>query len=256
MLRYAVLNFELKHIINRLQHKNENIIVDYAVENVTLSSSKRIYQKTKLLIDMIPKNSICALKMSSFGSKESPIYAYNHINKLIEYAKLKDICVCIDAEDVLYPNLCYSLMLKHNKQDSIHVYNTYQMYCKNGINDMICDINKAKKDNIMIGIKLVRGAYLKTQNNLFDKKYKTDNQYNKAIDIALTTNHAHTIIATHNKKSLDYILNFNKKKYVTAQLLGMGKSEGQIDYRYIAVGTFFELIPYLIRRLHERFFWE
>lgn len=255
MLRYAALNFELKHIINRL-YKKENIIVDYAVENVSLSSSKLIQQKTKLLIDTIPRNSMCALKMSSFGSKESSLHAYNHVNKIIEYAKLKDIRVCIDAEDILYPNLCYSFMLEHNTSDYIHVYNTYQMYRKNGINDMINDIDKANNDNIMIGIKLVRGAYLKKQSNLFTNKYETDNQYNKAMSIALTTKHAHTIIATHNIESLKYALRYNKNKYVTAQLLGMGTSEGDVDYRYIAVGSFSELVPYLFRRLQERYSWD
>jgi hypothetical protein len=63
------------------------------------------------------------------------------------------------------------------------------------------------------------------------------------------------MLATHNERSLRYAKRFDKERYVTAQLLGMGKNIG-IDYRYVPVGNMFELTPYLIRRLKERMTWD
>jgi len=42
---------------------------------------------------------------------------------------------------------------------------------------------------------------------------------------------------------------------VTAQLLGMGRPLGKVNYRYVAFGSLKELTPYLFRRLCERASW-
>jgi len=67
--------------------------------------------------------------------------------------------------------------------------------------------------------------------------------------------HVHTLLATHNERSLRYAKKFDKDQYVTAQLLGMGKNIG-IEYRYVPVGSLYELTPYLLRRLKERMSWD
>jgi len=256
MLRYAALNFELKRVMGQIYERGERVILDYAKENVPLSSATRIRQTTETMINKIPKGSMCALKLTSFGSGESPSQAKDHVTKLIQHAKMRGVGVCIDAEDVLYPDLCYSLMYEHNTSTYTHVYNTYQMYRQNGIDDMIRDIDRAKKDEIMIGIKLVRGAYLRKQPDVFTDKSDTDRQYNDALSVALTAPRAHTILATHNEESLQLATQFSRDKYVTAQLLGLGREPGQIDFRYVPSGSFRELAPYLLRRLWERWSWD
>ena len=155
MLRYAALSFELKRVMSELYKNGERVILDYAKENVSLSSAMRIRQTTETMIDTIPKGSMCALKLTSFGSRESPSQAKHHVSKLIQHAKMRGVSVCIDAEDVLYPDLCYSLMHEHNTSTYTHVYNTYQMYRRDAIDDMMRDIDRTKKDEIMIGIKLM-----------------------------------------------------------------------------------------------------
>ena len=67
------------------------------------------------------------------------------------------------------------------------------------------------------------------------------------------------LLSTNDINPMDinagYAKRFDKDRYVTAQLLGMGKNIG-IDYRYVPVGNMFELTPYLIRRLKERMTWD
>ena len=110
-------------------------------------------------------------------------------------------------------------------------------------------------DGFKLGLKLVRGAYLKRQPGLLDKKSSVDRQYSQGMRYSLTCPNAHTMLATHNEKSLIYAKRFDREQYVTAQLLGLGKNIG-IDYRYIPVGTLMELTPYLLRRLKERMSWD
>jgi len=256
MLRYAALRFELKRVMSELYKNGERVILDYAKENVSLSSAMRIRHTTESMINTIPKGSMCALKLTSFGSRESPTQAKHHVSKLIQHAKTRGVSVCIDAEDVLYPDLCYSLMHEHNTSTYTHVYNTYQMYRRDAIDDMMRDIDRAKKEEIMIGIKLVRGAYLRKQPGVFTDKSDTDRQYNDALSEALIVPHAHTILATHNEESLQLATHFSRDKYVTAQLLGLGREPGQVDFRYVPSGSFRELAPYLLRRLWERWSWD
>ena len=117
--------------------------------------------------------------------------------------------------------------------------------------ELLCDMDDTQRDGIMLGAKLVRGAYLRTQDDLFSDKADVDNEYAKAMAYSLVCPHVHAIIATHNERSLRYATRFDKDQYVTAQLLGMGKNIG-IDYRYVPFGNMVELTPYLLRRLRER----
>ena len=58
MLRYAALRFELKRVMSELYKNGERVILDYAKENVSLSSAMRIRQTTESMINTIPKGSM------------------------------------------------------------------------------------------------------------------------------------------------------------------------------------------------------
>ena len=72
MLRYAALNFELKRVMGQIYERGERVILDYAKENVPLSSATRIRQTTETMINKIPKGSMCALKLTSFDAHMDP----------------------------------------------------------------------------------------------------------------------------------------------------------------------------------------
>ena len=256
MLRHAALNSELSRVIQRISNRGERVIIDYARENVNAREAPMIRNITETMVSAMPPGSMCALKLTSFGSEQSPERACEHASHIIDVAKDKRIRVCLDAEDVLYPEACYELMRRHNTVDVPHVYNTYQMYRRDGLVDMCRDADSAKRDGFMIGLKLVRGAYLRRQRGLFGNKSETDTQFDEAVRRALTTPHAHTILATHNESSLALASEYDRRTYVIAQLMGFGRPLGSSDYRYVPYGTFYELFPYLLRRLRERMSWE
>lgn len=255
MLRYAALNSEFKTVLTKIAQRGERIIADYAKENVSSPSRvDAVERTTKIMLDALPAGSMCALKFTSFGSREHPNAATRKVQGIVEHAKERDIKVCLDAEDVLYPQMCYDLMLQNNTREEPWVYTTYQMYRMNALRELREDLEKARRDGICAGVKLVRGAYLKKQAGVFDRKADTDRQYDEAIVHALSCQNAHTVVATHNEHSLRLAHKFPIDRYVTAQLMGMGGAS-KVDYRYVPYGTLFELTPYLLRRLAERMSW-
>ena len=255
MLRYAATFTELPRVIRMLHRRGEKVIVDYAKENCRLSEAFHITETTKEIITALPVGSMSAIKLTSFGSRESKIDARDCAHNIIKHAKTRGVKVCIDAEDVLYPDICYDMMGEHNTKDDVHVYKTYQMYRRDAMEELLHDIEGAHRDSFKLGVKLVRGAYLRNQKGLFDTKADVDNEYKKAMTYTLVCPHTHTILATHNAPSLRYATKFDKDRYVTAQLLGMGKKIG-VEYRYVPVGNLYELTPYLLRRLKERMSWD
>jgi hypothetical protein len=255
MLRYAATFKEFPRVMDIIHRRGEKVIVDYAKENCKLSEAYEIAQTTKRIITSLPMGSMCAIKLTSFGSRESESDAKDYAHSIIKHAKSRNVKVCIDAEDVLYPEICYTMMAEHNTKDDVHVYKTYQMYRKLAMRELLCDIDEAHKDGFKMGAKLVRGAYLNKQPGLLETKACVDNQYMQGMAYSLVCPHVHTILATHNERSLRYAKKFDKDRYVTAQLLGMGKNIG-IEYRYVPVGSLYELTPYLLRRLKERMSWD
>ena len=254
MLKYAATRKELPGVMKRVIENGEKIILDYARENQPLREANNILDESVKLVKMLDPGDMFAVKYTGFGSRDSPIIANSYIDTLVSVAKLRDVRICLDAEDVLYPNLAYNMMAEHNTKDKVHVYKTYQMYRRDAMRELLDDIASSSKDKIMLGVKLVRGAYLKKQGHVFNIKGETDAEYNKAIRTILVCKNVHVILATHNENSLIIATNFKKERYVTAQLLGMGR-EGHIDYRYIPTGTVWELVPYLFRRFVERMSW-
>src|SRR5210317_1180065 len=229
MLRYAATFRELPRVLEILHKRGEKVIVDYAKENCKLRDAFEVMRTTEGVIKTLPPDSMCAIKLTSFGSRESKSKAKDYAHSIIKTAKQHGVKVCIDAEDVLYPDICYDLMTEHNTRTDVHVYKTYQMYRTSAMQELMCDMNDTDKAAV-------------------------DNEYAKAMTHSLVCPHVHTILATHNERSLRYATRFDKEQYVTAQLLGMGKNIG-VDYRYVPFGNLVELTPYLIRRLRERMSW-
>lgn len=254
MLRYAATFRELPRVLEIIHKRGEKVIVDYAKENCKLRDAFEVMRTTESVIKTLPPESMCAIKLTSFGSRESKSTAKDCAHSIIKTAKKHGVKICIDAEDVLYPDICYDMMAEHNTKTKVNVYKTYQMYRMRAMQELLCDMDDTQKDGVMLGAKLVRGAYLRTQEGLFSNKADVDNEYAKAMAYSLVCPHVHAIIATHNEMSLRYATRFDKDQYVTAQLLGMGKNIG-IDYRYVPFGNMVELTPYLLRRLRERMSW-
>jgi hypothetical protein len=199
-----------------------------------------------------------AIKPSSFRFELEPLHSL--IGYLIFYKKK----VLIDAEDVANQpqinSITDKLILSYNV-GTINIYKTYQMYRQDSLKTLEYDMNRFSH----LGIKLVRGAYMKQDKHsgiLFDTKTGTDTAFRAALDIALQSNHRniiHTMICTHNKADIDYMINkYKNQPIVHASLYGFLPNDTQKivnsgipTYKYLPYGSMEDAVPYLMRRIQE-----
>ena len=135
----------------------------------------------------------------------------------------------------------------------------------------------AKKEEIFIGIKLVRGAYIEKENKRASKNnYKspictskdlTDINFNSGAELILSNLTLFSFFSgTHNEKSIYKIIdimeskkiNNNDSKIWFGQLYGMSDNisfnlamNGFNVIKYLPFGPIKKVIPYLIRRAEE-----
>lgn len=248
MLRYAALNHELPRVVEKVYRQGARVIVDYAKENCTIAEAPDVLMKTNIMTKALPVDALCAIKLTSFGSREDLAFARSCAENIIHTAKSGGVRVCIDAEDVLYPDVCFDLMETYNIPECPPtVYKTYQMYRVDAVRELARDL----ESGVPLGVKLVRGAYLHRQKEpVFPLKSLVDASFRKGMELALKAPHVHTIVATHNTRDVDYAQSHGME---VAQLLGM--HEEGVDYVYVPYGNLWELTPYLWRRLKERLSW-
>jgi hypothetical protein len=126
---------------------------------------------------------------------------------------------------------------------------TFQMYLKNENKEMM-EFLRNEKD---ARIKLVRGAYLKTEdkNLLLSRKQDTDHQYKQGIDL-LTTLQNKVLYGTYNKHDLTHLNNQTFTQNI-ALLHGIPSSvvldKKHVVYKYILYGSLWDTLPYIKRQL-------
>ena len=211
-----------------------------------------------------------ALKYSSFNCQKSMRY-------IIKTAQLNPniTAIYLDAECNKYHEIeqkIYDKLLRIYNRDHLYLYKTYQMYRRDSMEILVNDINNSRSIPTYLGIKLVRGAYLekdRKSNRLFATKEQTDQQYNLALEYVLeqicTKNNIKLLVATHNNKSIDLVLNKKiefelNKKIEFAQLFGMNNKAGKLIHesgykvnKYVPYGLYLETYPYLMRRFYENY---
>lgn len=249
MLRYAALNHELPRVIRDVYHSGSRVILDYARENCHPNDAQHVSNVNMKMIPTIPR-SMVALKITSFGL---PHMAEAHMKKIIQHSINNRVQVCIDAEEILHPQISTDLMIQFNKYEP-HVFKTYQMYRRDALKELEVDINHFEKRGIQLGAKLVRGAYLGKQVGLLPNKQEVDKSFRRGLEMTLgASQNIHTLLATHNSEDIKYARMCPHNRYKVAQLLGM--NEDFPDYVYVPFGSLSELTPYLFRRFLERLKW-
>ena len=234
-------------------------IINFAVESSI--NNNIILQEFNKICKNINSDYKLAIKLSSFDFNK------NKITNILDKLSNKNIQVLIDAENDtnydIYNNLTNELISEYNKKKT-NIIKTYQMYRKDSLKNIIDDLDVMNKNNIKLGVKLVRGAYWnndKNSNNLFLNKFDTDLNYNKGVLKLFNENSKSTnILATHNDESINlgYLLNKEKKVFEFGHLMGMKEKKfnylvenGQNVNVYIPYGPYRYMIPYLTRRLYE-----
>lgn len=250
-------------------------IVDYAKEAATSDIDarecfKKTYQMIKDLHDLNTVFPIAyALKASSFKvarNGDGARYIDELAAKVLEY---RTTTVMLDAEQdymKAYERDMYDrVVAKYNGREA-RVYKTYQMYRRDGMKLLAEDLDKHPN----LGIKLVRGAYMKEDIHVMHASLQqTHNAYDRAINSTISSiiqsedsRDLRLLVASHNANSVRMAARITCGRLghtvAFAQLLGMGdilshelSKQERMVYKYVPYGTVKEVIPYLLRRFRE-----
>lgn len=214
------------------------------------------------------------------GEQHSYERMYARLDTVCQEAHEHNVGVFIDAEEswlqVAIDNLAIEMMSKYNKEEVI-VYNTYQLYRHDKLAQLKADHAQSRKDGYLLGVKLVRGAYMIKERKRAEEQgytspiHKDKPSVDKDFDEAVTycVKNYETIAsccASHNEKS-------NKLQAQLIEQLGLDKSHKHLNFcqlygmsdhisfnlanagynvaKYVVYGPVKEVIPYLIRRAQE-----
>ena len=199
---------------------------------------------------------------------------------ICEAAAEKNIGVLVDAEESWIQDpidrLTMEMMAVFNKQKAV-VFNTIQLYRHDRLHFLRISHQIAEAQGFVLGLKLVRGAYMEKERALALEKNRqspiqiskeaTDADYDEAVRFCM--DHIHStavIIASHNEQSnllgaklLDeMMLPHNHPHVHFSQLYGMSDTitfnlakEGFNVSKYLPFGPIQDVIPYLMRRAQE-----
>ena len=202
------------------------------------------------------------------------------IDAICYHAAQKKVALFIDAEETwiqdTIDHLVWLMMRRYNKEQAI-VYNTFQMYRADRLQFLMHSFDRARREGIYLGAKLVRGAYMEKERERAEEmgyqspinptKEATDDLYNTGIRFCVT-NYKHIALcnASHNRESAKLQIELMEKEGIPrnhphmlfSQLLGMSDiitfnlaSAGYQVAKYVPYGQVSDVIPYLIRRAQE-----
>ena len=202
------------------------------------------------------------------------------LDEICQAAFEADVPVFIDAEDSWYQDaidrMADSMMAKYNKEKAI-IYNTIQMYRHDRLAFLKSSHELAKKEGYILGVKLVRGAYMEKEREkaaaegypspIQATKADTDRDYNFALAYMVeNVNDIWFCAGSHNEESAEVLMKLmaehnlpaNDHRIYFAQLLGMSDhisfNLSNAEYnvaKYVPYGPVKEVMPYLMRRARE-----
>ncbi len=292
---------ETKEVVTKLKKSHIGSILDYSVEG---KESEEDFCKTKDEILKIIKTAkgnsaipYTCLKITGIAysellekvnfkqelSKEEEIefqMVKGRLHEICIYAAECAVPVYFDAEESwiqeAIDSLAEEMMELYNKKAAI-VLTTLQMYRWDRLDYLHKLIKTAREKKFLIGIKLVRGAYIEKENlrasqmgyksPIQTTKENTDIDFDKAVDICLENIDIITLCAgTHNEASSMHLVDKMKELNIPndhpnvyfSQLFGMSDhitynlaDAGYNVTKYLPYGPVNSVMPYLIRRAEE-----
>ena len=239
--------------------------LDAAMHEATGTLMKRYLQAIELLTD---------------NEKEEWHKVRLRTQQLCEAGDKKYIGVLIDAEETWIQDpvdaLTILMMDVFNKKKPV-IYNTLQFYRHDRLQFLKDSYMAAVERNFILGVKLVRGAYMeKERNRAAEMNYQSpiqpdkescDNDYNAAVEFCVEhLDKTAVIVASHNEYSNLYTTQLLDKKELPhdhphvhfSQLFGMSDNitfnlakSGCSVSKYLPFGPIKDVIPYLMRRAQE-----
>ena len=210
--------------------------------------------------------------------------AYERIKKrihtLCRAATKAGTRILIDGEESwtqgTIDELAEEMMQTYNRERAV-VYNTYQMYRHDMLNNLQEALQRATTYEYFLGAKLVRGAYMEKERERAEElgypdpiqpdKEATDNDYNRALLFCVENKERISLVAgTHNEYSTRYLTQLMEEYGIAtddprvyfSQLYGMSDNISfnlaQAGYKvakYVPYGPVAKVMPYLFRRAEE-----
>ncbi|OLN95756.1 Proline dehydrogenase 1, mitochondrial [Colletotrichum chlorophyti] len=249
--------------------------------------------------EQIGNGDFLAIKLTGAGRKVTSAFAANDsppqqmqeaMDEIATKCKQRGIKVIVDAESQHFQKAIdlatLELMRKFNRDGYAAVYNTYQAYLKQTPSNILDHMSEAAKDGFTLGLKLVRGAYILSENRavIHDTKEDTDGAYNSISQGALKQQigdfggskpfpSVDLLLASHNKESVFAALKLHQERtreglptvpISFGQLHGMSDelsfsllqaggegTDGPAVFKCSTWGTMGECLAYLLRRAVE-----
>jgi len=287
--------------INKLYEYGVGTILDYSVEGEkTTAGFENVVNELLHNIDaarlhpgipfaVFKVTGICsfdllAKKQSGAALSAAETQAFEaaraRFQKICQRAYDNGVPVFIDGEESWIQDtidaLTYEMMALYNKEQAI-VYNTYQMYRHDMLNNLRQAHQHAKAQGYVLGAKLVRGAYMEKERayaaaaNMPDPinpdKAATDKLYDQGLAYCVENrSHIYCCSGSHNEASNYLLVELmqrqglmpNDPHFWFAQLYGMSDNisfnlskEGYNVAKYVPYGPVRAVMPYLVRRAKE-----
>ena len=188
--------------------------------------------------------------------------------------------VLVDAEESWMQDsadrVVEEYMSRYNKEKAI-VYNTLQMYRHDRLDYLKRVHARAKQQGWILGVKIVRGAYMEKERDRAEErgytdpiqpnKESTDRDFDAALKYCVENIDSISLVCgTHNEKSSMLLVDLitqhglakDDKRIWFAQLYGMSDhisynlaDAGYNVAKYVPYGPVKKVLPYLIRRAEE-----
>lgn len=214
------------------------------------------------------------------AEREEWLRVVARMEKICAGAAAANVRVLVDAEESwMQPaidDITDRMMAQHNRVRAI-VYNTVQLYRHDRLSFLKASHQKATAGSYILGVKLVRGAYMEKEraraaqlgykDPIQPDKAASDRDYDAALHYsAENLDRIHVVVGTHNEESTLLMgrlmdergIAHNDERVYFAQLLGMSDNlsfnmaaAGFNVAKYVPYGPVREVMPYLLRRAAE-----
>lgn len=206
--------------------------------------------------------------------------ALERVKLICEAGKENNVPIFIDAEETWFQDaideLAEDLMKTYNRKRAM-IFNTVQLYRKDRLQYLKASYQKAIEEDYVLGVKLVRGAYMEKERNrakeqgypspIHENKAATDDDYDRALRFCVEHHPSIELLCgTHNEQSCKLLtelmaengIEVSDRNIFFSQLYGMSDNisfnlaaERYNVVKYVPYGPVLEVMPYLIRRAEE-----
>ncbi len=226
------------------------------------------------------KRYVRALETLTPSEQEEWRRVSGRMQQIAQEASDKRIGVLVDAEETWIQDpvdVLTILMMEEFNQERAVVYNTIQLYRADRLVFLKDSYEAALQRDFILGVKLVRGAYMEKERKrskekgytspIQPDKTATDQDYNAGLEFCIGhLDRIALIVASHNEYSNLYAVQLLQEKGHSmghphihfSQLYGMSDNitfnlakVGCAVSKYLPFGPIRDVVPYLMRRAQE-----